>query len=74
MDWRSDVFFYLGHQDAKAAREFISYIADAVKEKCAVILGSSHFMSLLTDGSQARKTLNEKEMVLIRTERSGEVL
>ena len=30
------------------------------------------FMSVLTDGSQARKTGSDKEMVLIRTERAGE--
>ena len=28
-------------------------------------------MSLLTDGSQARKTGSEKQMVLIQTERAG---
>lgn len=61
-----------GHQDTKAAREFIHFIAESVREKCAVILGSSNFMSILTDGSQARKTGSDKEMVLIRTKRAGE--
>ncbi len=36
-----------------------------------MILGSTHFMSLLSDGSQARKTGKEKELVLIRCERNG---
>ena len=45
--------------------------AEAVKEKCAVILGSTHFMSLLSDGSQARRTGKEKELVLIRFKRNG---
>ena len=31
----------------------------------------SHFMSVLTDGSQAIKTWSDKEMVLVQTERNG---
>ena len=63
---------YLGHENGKSRREFISYIADAVKERVAAFLASSHFMSVLTDGSQARKTGSDKEMVLIRIERNRE--
>ena len=63
--------FASGHQDGKAAREFIHYIAEAVCEKCAVVLATSNFMSVLTDGSQARKTGSDKEMVLIRIDRQG---
>ena len=44
-----------GHDTRKAAREFIHYIADAVTEKVAGIVASSDFMSILSDGSQARK-------------------
>ena len=58
--------------DGRAAKEYISSISQAVTEKCVVILGSKNFMSLLTDGSQARKTLDDKEMVLVRVERNGE--
>ena len=58
-------------EDGRTGREFVHCIAEAVKEKCAVILGSTHFMSLLSDGSQARKTGKEKELVLIRCERNG---
>ena len=60
-----------GHDDGKAAREFIHYIADTISEKTAAILGNSNFMSILTDGSQATKTGSEKGLVLIRTERNG---
>lgn len=63
--------FILLRQDDKAAREFISLIVEAVKEKHAAILASSNFMTLLIDSSQARKTGSEKEMILIRTERAG---
>ena len=45
-------------------QEFIHYIADAVTEKVAGITASSDFISILSDGSQARKTGSEKEMVL----------
>ena len=34
-------------------------------------MASSHFSSLLSDGSQARKTGSDKELVLIRVERGG---
>ena len=63
---------YLGHENGKNGREFISYIAHAVKERVAAILGSSDFLSILTDGSQARKTGCDKEMVLVRTKRNSE--
>ena len=58
-------------EDGRTGREFVHCIAEAVKEKCAVILASSNFMSILSDGSQARKTGKEKELVLIRCERNG---
>ena len=63
---------YLGHENGKSGQEFISYIADAVKERVVAFLASSDFMSILTDRSQAQKTGIDKEMILIRTERNGE--
>ena len=60
-----------GEHDHRSAKVYISCIADAVAEKCAVILGSKHFMSVLSDGSQARKTKSDKEMVMVRFERNG---
>ena len=56
-----------GHDSATAAKEFIHYIAAAISEKVAAVVASFHFISILTDGSQARKTKSEKKMVLIRT-------
>ena len=38
---------------------------------CTVLLGSSNFMLLLSDGSAARRTGKEKELILIRCERNG---
>ena len=60
-----------GKQNGKAAREFISCIATAITEKVAVILAGSDFISILSDGSQARKTKSEKELILTRVERAG---
>ena len=53
------------------AREFIHYIADVIREKMAGIVRNTNFMAVLSDGSQARKTKDEKELVLVRIERSG---
>ena len=58
-------------EDGRSGREFVHCIAEAVREKSALILGSVDFFSILSDGSQARKTKAEKELVLIRTERNG---
>ena len=52
-------------------QEFISYIAEAIIEKVAIILASAHFMSVWTDGSQARKTGSDKEMFLVQMQRNG---
>ena len=46
-------------------------IADVVREKVANIVQNKNFMALLSDGSQARKTKNEKELTLVRVERNG---
>ena len=62
---------HLDHENGKSGQEFISYIADAVKERVEAFLTSSDFMSILTDGSHARKARIDKEMVVIRTERNG---
>lgn len=35
------------------------------------MLNDAPFMSLLTDGSQARKTGDDKEMILTRIEKNG---
>ena len=63
-----------GKDDGKAAGEYIDCIARAVEEKVAAVLVRKNAMSLLSDGSQARKTGADKEMVLIRVERSGKLI
>ena len=58
-------------EDVRMGREFVHFISEVVKENCAVILASSNFISILCDGSQARKTGREKEIMLVRCDRNG---
>lgn len=60
-----------GVQDSKKAKELVWYLADAIREKLAIILSTSRAYSVLTDGSQARKTGSEKELVFVRVVRGG---
>ena len=61
----------IGRDDVKACAQFINCISKAVPEKVAVILTSQNAMSILSDGSQARETKTDKEMVLVRVEKCG---
>ena len=54
-------------QTRESTKEYIHYIAEAVKEKVAAIIVSKNFMAILSESSQARKTNNEKELVLVKT-------
>ena len=47
------------------------YISAAITNKVPNILENGIIFSILSDGSQARKTKHDEEMVLIRTERKG---
>ena len=62
-----------GRDDVKACAQFINCIPKAVSEKVAVILMIKNAMSILSDGSQARKTKTDKEMVLVRVEKCGKL-
>ena len=42
-----------------------------MKVKCTAIIAISHFISTLSDGSQARKAKEEMELILVRTARNG---
>ena len=50
---------------------FIHTIADVICKKVAAVITGNHFMSMLSDKSQAHKTGNEKELVLVHTEKEG---
>ena len=55
-----------GCDSSNAAGEFIHVIADAIRDKLAFIMCSVNAFSVLSDGSQAKKTNAEKELVMIR--------
>nr|XP_047143305.1 zinc finger protein 862-like [Hydra vulgaris] len=57
-------------ENGSTGREIIKCCADVVREKCAEILKLCNFFSILSDGSQARKTGKEKVLVLVRTGRN----
>ena len=60
-----------GTDNCNKAREFIHEIAQAIRFKLVGILCSTSVFSLLSDGSQPKKTGSEKELIFIRTVRSG---
>ena len=68
---RNGVFLISGKDDGKAAKEYIHSIANAIREKVAAIITNNNFFSILSDGSQARKVKTDKEMIMVRTEKSG---
>ncbi|XP_050392676.1 uncharacterized protein LOC126811174 [Patella vulgata] len=57
--------------NSNIACTFVDAIAKTVRDKITGIIESASAFSLLTDGSQARKTNSEKELVLIRVVRDG---
>ncbi|XP_077989284.1 zinc finger protein 862-like [Glandiceps talaboti] len=56
---------------SKKAREFVNFLAQAIRRKIAEVLCSAACFSVLSDGSQARKTGSEKELVLVKTVKAG---
>ena len=60
-----------GTDGSNKAREFVRVIADAVRSKMSTHLSSTSAFAILSDGSQARKTGTEKELVLVRTVKDG---
>ena len=60
-----------GNDSATKAAEFVAGLATAIREHLSNILGSAAAFSVLSDGSQARKTGSEKELIYVRTSRAG---
>jgi hypothetical protein len=60
-----------GADASQKAIEFIRDIATSIKQKVGQMMNSSSFLAVLSDGSQARKTNSEKELILIRLVHSG---
>ena len=60
-----------GTESGDKAKEFIGEIAKSIRQKIGTILKICTAFAVLSDGSQARKTGSEKELVYIRTAISG---
>ncbi|KAK6192681.1 hypothetical protein SNE40_004112 [Patella caerulea] len=60
-----------GVQDSNKAREFINEIATSMRKKLCDVINETKFFTVLSDGSQARKTGHEKELIMIKTVRDG---
>ena len=60
-------FCISGNHDGRTARNLIQAIDQAVTKKILNIFIASNFISILSDGSQARKTGDDKEMILTKT-------
>ena len=68
------LFSHSGKDDTRNVREYLSCITQAIQEKVAAVLASAHFFAVLSDGSQARKTRSDKELVMARVERNGKIV
>ena len=58
--------FVEGKSHAKACAKFIDILADCVKEDLKGIIKSAPFFTIEFDGSQARKTNTDKELVYFK--------
>ena len=59
------VSFRKVYSSLSLAQEYIHYIADAIWEKVGGLLANKKFIAVLSVGSQAKKTNNEKELILL---------
>ena len=57
---------YLSGCESNRAREFVREIAACVERKVSEVMSQASCFSILSDGSQARKTGGEKELVYVR--------
>lgn len=60
---RNGVTFMPGKDDAYSCAIFVQYLADAMRDDIQSILKSANFFSGEMDGSEARKTQEEKELI-----------
>ena len=57
--------------DHRAVEKLIRYIAKSIGERLALPLCSANAFSVLSDGSEVRKTGMEKELVFVRKVKGG---
>lgn len=63
-----------GTDSGDKAKEFVSYIATSIRQRVGNILQSCTAFSILSDGSQTRKTGSEKELVYVRATVGGKAV
>ncbi|XP_064597900.1 zinc finger protein 862-like [Liolophura sinensis] len=60
-----------GADSGKRATKLVNIIASTVQTTVKEVILQSSYFSMLSDGSQARKTNSEKELVMVRVVRDG---
>lgn len=66
MQKRNGVTFLSRKDDHHACAEFVHFLAESIKSDIKCILSSANFISAEMDGSEARKTKEEKELVYVK--------
>ena len=61
----------LGKHDGRSAKKLLHSIQLAIKQILVETLDKANFFCVLTDGSQARKTGDDKELVMTRVMKGG---
>ena len=68
---KNGVKFLDGKANRKSCAVMIDFLASVVKEDLQDLLGTSNFLSALCDGSEAKKTKLEKELVYAKVVKNG---
>ena len=61
-----------GYDSSDRALVFIQEIAKVIRSKTETLINDANAFSILCDGSQARKTGGEKELIMVRVVKDGE--
>ena len=62
---------FTGYDSQHCARELIHEISNSIREEISKLVADATAFSILSDGSQARKTGSEKELIFIRVMKNG---
>ena len=62
---------YLAKHDHRECKRYLKSIDTALSERVLDIVKEANFITALMDGSQARKTKVEKELIMVRCHHRG---
>lgn len=65
------LMLFLGKHDGRTTKLLLESMEKSVLERLTSFVSNKPFKSLLTHGSQARKTGDDKEMMLVQVEKDG---